>query len=149
VQPTNDGWDNNPINPPSGIAHWPDNPFPPPPPLQSIPHVASSASMAQSVQVPRNYKVFPNEPQIDKGKQPANSPSSETSQSSSIHSKQPSTKADNNKREITFSDMHPKIVKLEENKSYDKDLLKLRPDVSEGRKEREESLKRNIISDLF
>jgi len=60
--------------------------------------------------------VFPNEPQINKGKQHANSPSSKTSQTPSMHSKQPSTKANSNNREIIFCDMHPEIVKLEEKK---------------------------------
>jgi hypothetical protein len=46
------------------------------------------------------------------------------------------------KREITFSDMYPEIVKLEENKSYYEDLLNLRLDVLEGRKEREEFFKK-------
>jgi hypothetical protein len=124
MHPTNDGWENIPSNPPSGIAQWPDNPLPPPPPLHSMPHVASAASMAQSIQVPKNYKMIPIEPQMDKGKQPINSPSSESSESSSIQSKQPSAQAESNERKITFNDMHPEIEKVEENKFVDKDLLK-------------------------
>jgi hypothetical protein len=38
--------------------------------------------------------------------------------------------------------MHPEIVKLDEKKSYYEDFLNLRPDVSEGRKEREEFFKK-------
>jgi hypothetical protein len=45
VYPTNDCWNNNTINPPFGINRWPDNPFPPPPPLHSMPHVVFAASM--------------------------------------------------------------------------------------------------------
>jgi hypothetical protein len=82
--------------------------------------------------------VPPNDPHINKGKKPTHCPSPEASQSSSIHSKQHSTKADNGKRELTFSDMHPEIVKLDEKRSYYEDLLNLRPDVSKGRKERDE-----------
>jgi hypothetical protein len=98
--------------------------------------------------VSNHDKVIPNEPKIDKGKQPANSPSSETSQSPSIHSKKPSTKEGNNKREITFCDMHLEIVKLEEKKSYDEYILNLKLDVSKGRKEREELFKKKSL-DLF
>jgi hypothetical protein len=73
VHPTNDGWENKLINPPSGIAHCPDNPLPPPPPLQAMPHVASIASMAQSIQFSINYKVLLIELQIDKeNNQPTN-----------------------------------------------------------------------------
>jgi hypothetical protein len=50
---TNDGWENIPTNPPYGIAPRTDNPLPPPPPLHSMPHVTSSALMAQLVQVLR------------------------------------------------------------------------------------------------
>jgi hypothetical protein len=42
--------------------------------------------------------------------------------------------------------MHPKIVKYEEKKSYYEDFLNLRPDVSEGRKEREEFFQKEIPS---
>jgi hypothetical protein len=49
MQPTNDGWENIYANPPSDIARWPDNPFPPPPPMHYMPHVTSSPSMAHSV----------------------------------------------------------------------------------------------------
>jgi hypothetical protein len=61
---------------------------------------------------PKYYKVPPHDLHIDKGKKHVTSPRSEASQSSSIHSKQQSTKEDNGKREITFSDMHPEIVKV-------------------------------------
>jgi hypothetical protein len=40
--------------------------------------------------------------------------------------------------------MHPEIVKLDEKKYYYEDFLNLRPDVSEGRKERENFSKTNI-----
>jgi hypothetical protein len=126
MQPTNDGWENIPANPPSGIVHWPDVPLPPPPPMHSMPHVAYAASMAHFVQVPRNYKALPLEPQLDKGKQPANSPSSDSSEASSVQSKQPPVQAESNERKITFNDMHPEISKVEENKFVDPDLLKHR-----------------------
>jgi hypothetical protein len=89
-------------------------------------HVAFVASMAHFVQVPRNYKMLPIESQWDKGKQPTNSPSSESSESSSIQSKQPSTQAESNERKITFNDMHHEIEKVEENKFVDQDLIKHR-----------------------
>jgi hypothetical protein len=54
MQPSNDGWDNNPIDPYSGIAYCLDNPFPPPPSLHSMSHIASTISMDQLVHVPRN-----------------------------------------------------------------------------------------------
>jgi hypothetical protein len=76
----------NLVNTPLNITQWHDNPLPPPPPLHSVPHVASTTSMAHSP--PKNYKVPPNDPQVDKGKNHATSPSSKASQSSSIHSKQ-------------------------------------------------------------
>jgi hypothetical protein len=93
--------------------------------------------MAHSVQVPRNYKVLPTEPQLDKGKQPVNSPSSESSEASSIQSKQPPTQAESNERKITFNDMHPEIEKVEEKKYVDQDLLKHRASLSEGSRQRE------------
>jgi hypothetical protein len=83
--------------------------------------------------------VFPIKPQIDKGKQHANSPSYETYESSSIHSKQPSTKAYSNERKIFFNDMHHEIEKLEKIKSYDKELLKYMVVLSERSKQIEES----------
>jgi hypothetical protein len=63
---------------------------------------------------------------MDKGNQPINSPSSESSESSSIQSKQPSTQAESNERKNTFNDMHLEIEKVEENKFVDKYLLKHR-----------------------
>jgi hypothetical protein len=59
-----------------------------------MPHVAYATSMAHSIQVPRNYKVLPIEPQLEKVKQPTNSPSFESSEASSIQSKQPPTQAE-------------------------------------------------------
>jgi hypothetical protein len=63
---TNDGWENIIANPSFGIVHWPDIPFPPLPPLHSMPNVGYDASMNHYVQVPRNYKAFPIDPPLDK-----------------------------------------------------------------------------------
>jgi hypothetical protein len=109
-------------------------------------HVSSSTSMAHSL--PKYYKFPPHDLHIDKGNNHVTSPRSKASQSSSIHSKQQSTKADIGKREITFSDMHPEIVKLDEKKSYYEYFLNIRSDVSECRKESEEFFK-NKYPHLF
>jgi hypothetical protein len=52
----NDGWDNNPVNPPSGVIQWPVNP---PPPPHTTPLIASVASMACSP--PKDYRVPPHD----------------------------------------------------------------------------------------
>jgi hypothetical protein len=132
VQLVNDGWENNPVNPPSGVAQWLDNS---PPPPHTTPLIASTASMAHSP--PKYYRVLPHDHKINKGRKLVTSPSIEASQSSLVYSKQQSTKEDNCKREITFSDKHPETIKLEEKKSYCEYFLNFRPAVSEGRKERE------------
>jgi hypothetical protein len=137
VQPVNDGWDNNPVNPPSSITQWPVNP---PLPPHTTPFVTSTASIAHSP--PKDHRVPSHEIQMDKGKKPITSPSTNASQSSSVHSKQQSTKEESGKREVSFSDMHPEINKYEEKKVYYEDILNIRPDVSEGRKEREEYFKK-------
>jgi hypothetical protein len=54
MYPTNHGWENNPINPPFRIAHYPSNPFPPPHPLHSMPYVSFASSMNRSIQITRN-----------------------------------------------------------------------------------------------
>jgi hypothetical protein len=70
VPPTNDGWENVPVNPPSGVVHWPTMslPLPPPPPLQPAQPVAFVASHVHYVQLPKNYKALAIEPQPSKGK---------------------------------------------------------------------------------
>jgi hypothetical protein len=80
----NDGWENIVEKTPFGIVHCSDVPFPPPPPMHSMPHIYFVSSMAHSVQVLKNYKALPLEAQLDKGKKPANSPSSNSSEESSI-----------------------------------------------------------------
>jgi hypothetical protein len=85
IQPANDGWDNNLVNPPSDIAQWPISPRDPPLPHHTMPFVTSTASVAHSP--PREHRVPSHEIQIDKGKRPIVTPSTDTSQSSSVHSK--------------------------------------------------------------
>jgi hypothetical protein len=137
MQPANDGWENVPANPPSGIVHWPNVSLPPPPPIQPMPLVASATSHAHSVKVPINYKAFPLEPQLDKGKQPAISVSSDSSETSSYTIKTLPAKLEDNERKITFDDMHPEMSRVEEKKFVDPNLLKHRAALSEGSRQRE------------
>jgi hypothetical protein len=49
IQPANDGWNNNPVNPPfSGNAKWPTSPRDPPVQNHAIPFVTYVASVAHS-----------------------------------------------------------------------------------------------------
>jgi hypothetical protein len=139
VHPANDGWDNNPINPPSGIAHWLITLF-----LLLL--LCIQYHMLHMLPPWPNHlleitKCLPMNPKLTKE---SNLPT-HLAQNISIllHTFQTTFNQSRQcgKREITFSDMHPEIVKLELKKSYYEDFLNLRPDVSEGRKEREELFK--------
>jgi hypothetical protein len=139
MPPSNDGWDNVPANPPSGVVHWPTMsfPLPPPPPLQPAQLVSSIASHAHSVQLPKNYKSLSIEPQPSKGKRPTISVSSDSSETSSYTIKSLPSKLEDDVRKITFDDMHPEVSKVEEKKYVDADLLKHRVALSEGSRQRE------------
>jgi hypothetical protein len=89
MQQENDGWEKIIETPPSVIVHWPNVSLPLFPPMHSMPHVASASYMSCSIQIPRHYKFLPTVPRLEKGKQPTNSPSSKSSEASSIQSKQP------------------------------------------------------------
>jgi hypothetical protein len=62
--PVNDGWKNAPVNPPSGIGHWPTMslPLPPPPPLLPVHQLLQVASHVHSPQLPKKYKALAIEP---------------------------------------------------------------------------------------
>jgi hypothetical protein len=118
MQPIDDSWENIPANPSSDIVHWPNVSLPPPP-IHHMPLVASVASHAHSVQVSRNYKAFPIEPQLDRGKQTAISLSSYSSETSSYTVKTRLGEPENNERIFFFDVMHLEMSKVEENKSVD------------------------------
>jgi hypothetical protein len=109
----NDGWDNNPVNPPFGIAQWLVKP---PLPPHTTPFITSIASIAHSP--PKEHILPSHEVQMDKVKKPITSPRIEASQLSLIQSKQQSTKEESGKKEVASSDMPPEIIKYEDKKDY-------------------------------
>jgi hypothetical protein len=76
IQPANDGWDNNPMNPPSSIAQWLASPIDPPLPYHTMHFVTSTF---HSPFPPREHRVPSHKIQIDKGKRPIVTPSTDTS----------------------------------------------------------------------
>jgi hypothetical protein len=106
----NDGWGENPNKPTSGIANWPRSHKKPLVPI-TAPIATSTNSFAQDQQPIEIKSSSLNIPVDEKGKQPlVKSPSIESSQSISAHSKEDTKKTEgDNRREISHLDMHPKL----------------------------------------
>jgi hypothetical protein len=112
IHPANVGYNNNPTNPLfSSNAKWPTSPRDPHVQNHVVPFVTYVASVSHSS--PKEIKAPSQEFHIDKGKKLVVIPSTDTYQSTSIHSKLKSTKADSGRREISFSGMHRELSNYE------------------------------------
>jgi hypothetical protein len=108
----NDGWNEVVHNPLPYFNGRPtvSLPLPPPPPLKNpFQPVISMASRALSPQQPKNHKALSQEPKPNKGKWPAVSISSDSSNDSSYTIKSSPIKPENEPRKISLGDMHPEI----------------------------------------
>jgi hypothetical protein len=70
------------------------------------------APHAHSIQVLRNYKEFPLEPQLDKGKWPTIFVNFDSSESSLYTIKTLLVKPEDNERKICFDDMHREMLRV-------------------------------------
>jgi hypothetical protein len=108
VEPTNNGCDNVPINPPYGVIHWPTMPLPlpTPTPLQPMYPIAFVSSHVHFVQFPKNYKELAIEPQISKEKWSAISVNSDSLETYAYTIKSLPPKLEDDAHNITFDGMH-------------------------------------------
>ena len=107
--PINGGWNNAPINHPSGIGHWPTMslPLPPPPPLLLVQRIASAASHAHSPQLPKKYEALDIEPGPSRKHCPTISVNFDSFETSTYTLNSLPLKLKDSVRMITFNDMYP------------------------------------------
>jgi hypothetical protein len=127
LQPMDDGWINNLVHPPSGIAHWPASPRDAPLPHVSAPIVTSAASVAHSS--PKDNKMPLPEIPGDKGKKPIEVRALIHLSPLLHNQKRNQVKIDYDRREISFNDMHPELIDYEGRKEREIYFKKMYPEL--------------------